>query len=54
LNDFINFILLEKGMTIRENNGRKTIRDKMNGMIMNTMGRRKSLGEWKKQLGVWI
>jgi hypothetical protein len=37
-------------MTIRENNGRNTIRDKMNGMIMNIVGRRKSPGSVKNNL----
>jgi hypothetical protein len=42
LHYFLNFILLGKGMMIRENIGRKTARNKGNGMIMNTMRRRKS------------
>jgi hypothetical protein len=37
-------------MTIRENIGRKTAQDKRNGMIMNTMGRGKSLGSGKNIL----
>jgi hypothetical protein len=43
LHYFLNFILLGKGVMIRENIGRKTSRNKGNGMIMNTMRRRKSL-----------
>jgi hypothetical protein len=37
-------------MTIRVNIGRKTVRDERNGMIMNTMRRRKSLGGGKNNL----
>ena len=47
LNNFLNFIFLGKGMTIGTNIGRKAIRDKGNEMIMNTMGRGKSLGSIK-------
>jgi hypothetical protein len=47
LNNFLNFIFLGKGITIGMNIGRKAIRDKGNGMIMNTMGRRKSMGSGK-------
>jgi hypothetical protein len=54
LHDFFNFILLGKGMMIRENIGRKIAKDKGNGMIMNTVGRGKSLRSGKKSLGVWI
>jgi hypothetical protein len=50
LHDFLNFILLGKGMTIRENIGRKTIENKGNGIIMNTMGRGKSLRSGKNKL----
>jgi hypothetical protein len=50
LNNFLNFIFLGKGMTIGTNIGRKDVRDKGNGMIMNTMGRRKSLGSGKNNL----
>jgi len=39
----LNFILLGKGVTIRTNIGRKTARNKGNGIIMNTTRRRKSL-----------
>jgi hypothetical protein len=35
---------------IRENNGRKTTRDKGNGMIMGTKRRGKSLGVVKNRL----
>jgi hypothetical protein len=37
-------------MTIRENIGRNIVRDERNGMIMNTMRRRKSLGSGKNSL----
>jgi hypothetical protein len=44
LDHFLNFIFLGKGVTIRPNIGRKGSWYKGNGMIMNTMGRRESLG----------
>jgi hypothetical protein len=47
LNNFLNFILLGKGMMIRVNIRRKVSRDKRNGMVMNTMGGGKSLGSGK-------
>jgi hypothetical protein len=50
LNDFLNFILRRKGIIIRLNIGRKIVRDKRNGMIMNTMGRGKSMGSGKNSL----
>jgi hypothetical protein len=50
LHYFLNFILLGKGMTIRENIGRKTTKNKGYGMIMNTTIRRKSLRSGKKNL----
>jgi hypothetical protein len=37
LNNFLIFILLGKGMTIRENIGRKTTWSERNGMIMDSM-----------------
>jgi hypothetical protein len=37
-------------MTIGTDIGRKASQDKGNGMIMNTMGRRKSLGSGKNHL----
>jgi hypothetical protein len=43
LHCFLNFIILGKGVEIRENIGRKTARNKGNGMIMKTMRRRKAL-----------
>jgi hypothetical protein len=43
LHYFLNFILLGKGVLIRDNIGRKTTRNKGNGMIMNTTRRRKSM-----------
>jgi hypothetical protein len=50
LNHFLNFIFLGKGVTIQTNIGRKASWYKGNGMIMNTMGRRESLGSGKDQL----
>ena len=47
---FINFIILGKGMTIRENIGRNISRNKGDGMIMNTTRRRKSLRSGKNKL----
>ena len=48
LNHFLNFIFLGKGMMIGMDIGRKASWYKGNGMIMNTTGRRKSLGSGKK------
>jgi hypothetical protein len=45
-----NFIFLGKGMTIRIDIGRNASRDTGNGMIMNTTGRRESLGSGKNHL----
>jgi hypothetical protein len=50
LNNFLNFIFLGKGMMIGTYIGRKDSRDNGNGMIMNTMGRRESLGSVKDHL----
>jgi hypothetical protein len=50
LNNFLNLIFLGKGMTIRMNIGRKFVGDEGNGMIMNTTGRRNSLGSGKNSL----
>jgi hypothetical protein len=50
LDHFLNFIFLGKGVTIQTNIGRKVSWYKGNGMIMNTMGRRESLGSGKYQL----
>jgi hypothetical protein len=50
LNHFINFIFGGKGVTIGMDIGRKASWDMGNGMIMNTMGRRESLGIGKKHL----
>jgi hypothetical protein len=47
LNNFLNFIFLGKWMTIGTNTGRTVSWDKGNGMIMNTTGRRESLGSGK-------
>jgi hypothetical protein len=43
LHYFLHFILLGKGVAIRENIGRKNAMNKGNGMIMNKMKRRKDL-----------
>jgi hypothetical protein len=48
LNNFLNLIFLGKWMTIGTNIGRKVFGDKGNGMIMNTMRWRKSLGTMEK------
>jgi hypothetical protein len=45
LDHFLNFIFLGKGVMIQMNIGRKYSGYKGNGMIMNTMGRRESLGK---------
>jgi hypothetical protein len=50
LNHFLNFIFLGKWVTIGTNIGRKASWDKGNGMIINTMGRRESLGSGKSHL----
>jgi hypothetical protein len=50
LNNFLHFIFLLKGMTRGTKIGRKDVGDKGNGMIMNTTGRRKSLGSGKNNL----
>jgi len=50
LNHFINFIFWVKGVMIGTNIGRKASWDMGNGMIMNTMGRRESLGTGKNHL----
>jgi hypothetical protein len=50
LHNFLNFILLGKGMMIRANIGRETTKDKWNGMIINTTRRGKSLGSAKNNL----
>jgi hypothetical protein len=50
LDHFLNFIFLGKGVTIRIDIGRKPSRYKGNGMIMNTMSRRESLGSGKYHL----
>ena len=44
LDHFLNFIFLGKGVTIQTDIGRKDFGYKGNGMIMNTTGRRDSLG----------
>jgi hypothetical protein len=50
LNNFLDFIYLGKGMTIGTNIRRKIVEDEGNGMIMNTMRRRKDLGNGKNSL----
>jgi len=50
LNNFLNFIFLGKGMMIGMNIGRNVVRDKENGMIVKTKGRRNSLGSGKNNL----
>jgi hypothetical protein len=50
LHDFLNFILLGKGMMIRVNIGRKTTQNKGYGMIMNTTRRQKSPRSGKNSL----
>jgi hypothetical protein len=47
LNNFLNFTFLGKGVMIGMDIGRKDSWDKGNGMIMNTTGRRESLGSGK-------
>jgi hypothetical protein len=48
----LNFILLRKGMMTRLNIGRKTSRDEMDLMIMDSMGRGKLLRGGKNNLVV--
>jgi hypothetical protein len=50
LNNFLNFIFLGKWMTIGTDIGRKASWDKGNGMIMNTKGRKESLGSGNNHL----
>jgi hypothetical protein len=50
LDHFLNFIFWGKGAMIQMNIGRKDSRYKGNGMIMNTIRRRESLGSGKDQL----
>jgi hypothetical protein len=50
LNHFLNFIFWGKWVTIGTDIGRKASWDKENGMIMNTMGRRESMGSGKNHL----
>jgi hypothetical protein len=50
LNHFLNFIFWGKGVIIGTDIGRKALWEKGNGMIMNTMGRRESLGSGKNHL----
>jgi hypothetical protein len=50
LDHVLNFIFFGKGVTMQANIGRKEVRYKGNGMIMNTTGRRESLGNGKYHL----
>jgi hypothetical protein len=50
MNNFLNFILLGKGMTIRPNIGGKTARDERDGMIMDATGRGEFFGGGKNNL----
>jgi hypothetical protein len=50
LNNFINFIFFGKGVTIGMDIGTKDSWEKGNGMIINTMGRRESLGSGKNHV----
>jgi hypothetical protein len=50
LDHFFNFILLGKGVEIWTYVGRKASGDKGNGMIMDTAGRRESLGSGEDYL----
>jgi hypothetical protein len=50
MNNFLNFILLGKGMMIRVNIGRKIARYERNGMIMDSTGRGKLFGSCKNNL----
>ena len=50
LNNFVNFIVFGKGVMIGMDIGRKDSWDKGNGMIMNTTGKRESLGSGKNNL----
>jgi hypothetical protein len=52
MNNFLNLILLGKGMTIRSNIGRKTAWDERDGMIMDSMGRGNFFGSGKNNLVV--
>jgi hypothetical protein len=48
MNNFLNFIIIGKGMMIRPNIGRKTAQDERDGMIMDSMGRGSLFGSGKK------
>ena len=50
LDHFLNFIFLGKGVMIQTNIGRKASWYNGNGMIMNTMGKRETLGSGKYHL----
>jgi hypothetical protein len=54
LDYFLNFIFLGKGVTIQTNIGRKASGYKGNGMIINTTGRRESLGRSCGTEGVFV
>jgi hypothetical protein len=50
MNNFLNFILLGKKMTIRVNIGRKTTLYERDGMLMDSKGRGKFFGSGKNNL----
>jgi hypothetical protein len=52
MNNFLNYILLGKGMMIRVNIGRKIARYERNGMIMDSTGRGKLFGSDKNNVVV--
>jgi hypothetical protein len=52
MNNFLNFILLGKGMMIRSSIGGKTAQDERDGMMMDAMGRGNFFGGGKNNLVV--
>ena len=52
MNNFLNFIILGKGMMIRLDIGKKTALDERDGMIMDATGRGKFFGGGKNNLVV--
>jgi hypothetical protein len=52
MNNFLNIILMGKGMRIRLNIGRNISQDERDGMIMDSMGRGKFLGGGKNNMVV--
>jgi hypothetical protein len=57
MNNFLNFILLGKRMTIRVNIGRKASQNERDGMIMDFAGRGKFFGSgkttWWREMIYW-